>query len=147
MTTSKPFPGTRTSQQLNRLIADQWEAWMRWDPLFATSCGDHRFNDLLPEAGEEHYVSWRAQLAAFRQRLQKIDCGALPPADRLNCEIFARMLDFEIAGLDHHGYRLPLSKAGGFHMYFPDLYLFSPFSSVRDYENYLAAAGSAAPLF
>jgi len=39
---------------------------MRWDPLFASSCGDHRFNDRLPEAGEEYYVSWREQLAAFR---------------------------------------------------------------------------------
>ena len=127
MTTSKPFPGTRTSQQLNQLIADQWEAWMRWDPLFATSCGDHRFNDRLPAAGEEHYVSWRAQLAAFRQRLAEDRSRqlCLRPTG-LNCEIFARMLDFEIAGLDHHGYRLPLSKAGGFHIYFPDLYLFIP---------------------
>jgi uncharacterized protein (DUF885 family) len=123
---------------MNKLIADQWEAWMRWDPLFATSCGDHRFNNLLPAAGEEHYVSWRAQMAGFRQRLHKIDSRSLPPADRLNCEIFTRMLDFEISGLDYHGYRLPLSKAGGFHMYFPDLYLFSPFGSVRDYEDYLA---------
>ncbi len=54
------------SDPLNQLIADQWEAWMRWDPLFASSCGDHRFNDRLPEAGEEYYVSWREQLAAFR---------------------------------------------------------------------------------
>ena len=64
-----------SSEQLNQLIADQWEAWMRWDPLFATSCGDHRFNDRLPDAGEDHYVSWRAQLDAFRLRLQKIDPG------------------------------------------------------------------------
>jgi uncharacterized protein (DUF885 family) len=120
------------------LIDEQWEAWVRWDPLFATSCGDHRFNERLPEAGEEHYVSWRGQLAAFRQRLQEIDRHGLPPADCLNGDIFERMLDYEIAGLDYHGYRLPLSKAGGFHMYFPDLYLFSPFNSVRDYENYLA---------
>ena len=124
--------------QLNQLVADQWEAWMRWDPLFATSCGDHRFNDALPGAGEEHYVSWRGQLAGFRQRLQKIERGTLPPADRLNYDIFARMLDFEIAGLDFHGYRLPISKAGGFHVYFPDLNLSSPFGTVRDYENYLA---------
>ncbi len=138
MAVSEPISGTGTVSIFNQLIADQWEAWMRWDPLFATSCGDHRFNDLLPAAGEEHYVSWRTQLAVFRQRLQMVDCRALPPADRLNCEIFARMLDFEIAGLDYHGYRLPISKAGGFHMYFPDLYLSSPFGSVRDYENYLA---------
>jgi uncharacterized protein (DUF885 family) len=126
------------SEKINQVISDQWEAWMSWDPPFATSCGDHRFNDRLPAAGEDQYVSWREQLAAFRQRLEKIDRSALTPADRLNCEIFARMLDFEIAGLDYHGYRLPISKAGGFHVNFPDLYLFSPFSSVRDYENYLA---------
>jgi uncharacterized protein (DUF885 family) len=126
------------SETLNQLIAEQWEAWMRWDPLFATSCGDHRFNDRLPQAGEEHYVSWCAQLHAFRQRLQQIDAGFLPPPDRLNQALFARMLDFEIAALDQHSYRLPLSKAGGFHTYLPDLQLYTPFGTVRDYENYLA---------
>lgn len=138
MAASEPTSGRGTSTPFNRLVTDQWEAWMRWDPLFATSCGDHRFNDLLPAAGEEHYVSWRAQLAEFRQRLQKIDSRTLPYADRLNCNIFTRMLDFEITGLDFHGYRLPLSKAGGFHIYFPDLYLSTPFGSVKDFENYLA---------
>ena len=138
MTSSDPRAGTGIPMQLNQLVADQWEAWMRWDPLFATSCGDHRFNDALPGAGEENYGTWRGQLAGFRQRLQKIERGTLPPADRLNYDIFARMLDFEIAGLDFHGYRLPISKAGGFHVYFPDLYLSSPFGTVRDYENYLA---------
>ncbi len=61
-----------------------------------------------------------------------------PTADKLNADIFKRLLDYEIAGLDFHGYRLPLSKAGGFHIYFPDLYLFSPFGTVQDYSNYLA---------
>jgi len=126
------------SADLNQLIADQWEAWMRWDPLFATSCGDQRFNERLPDAGEQHYTFWRGQLAGFHQRLQEIDRLALPPADRLNYDIFARMLDFEIAGLDHHGYRLPLSKSGGFHTSLPDLHLYSPFGMQRDYENYLA---------
>jgi len=126
------------SERLNQLLADQWEAWMRWDPLFAMQCGDHRYNDCLPAAGEEHYISGREQLAAFRERLRQIDQAALPPSDRLNCEIFARMLDFETAALDYHGYRLPISKAGGFHIFFPDLYLLTPFGTIRDYENFLA---------
>jgi uncharacterized protein (DUF885 family) len=137
MAASEPIDRTGTATQFNQLISDQWEAWMRWDPLFATSCGDHRFNNLLPAASEEHYVSWRTQLAGFRRRLQEIDQHTLSSADRLNFQIFARMLDFEIAGLDFHGYRLPVSKAGGFHVYLPDLYLFTPFDSVRDFENYL----------
>ena len=126
------------TEQFRQLIADQWDAWMRAEPIFATSCGDHRFNDRLPDAGEEHYTSWRAQLADFRARLQTLDRAALDPSERLNHAIFARMLDFEIAALDFHGYRMPLSKAGGFHTYLPDLYLATPFTNVRDYENYLA---------
>jgi len=126
------------SELLNQLIADQWDAWMRWDPLFATFCGDHRFNDRLPQAGEENFVSWRTQLAGFRQRLQRIDPAPLPPAERLNFDIFSRMLDYEISGLDHHGYRLQVSKAGGFHVYFPDLHTSTPFGNVSNFENYLS---------
>jgi uncharacterized protein (DUF885 family) len=127
-----------TSAHLDRLFADQWEAWLRWDPLFATTCGDHRYDDRLPDAGEEHYVAWRDRLIAFRERLQKIDCAALSLADQLNYDIFARTLDNEIGELGCHAYRLPLSKAGGFHQFFPDLYLLTPFGTLRDYENFLA---------
>ena len=126
------------SELFDRLIADQWEAWLAWDPLFATTCGVARFNDRLPGVGEEHYTSWRDQLAVFRGRLAGIDRAALPPAEQTNYDVFARMLDYEIAGLDFHIYRLPIFKAGGFHLFFPDLYTLSPFGTVGDYENYLA---------
>jgi uncharacterized protein (DUF885 family) len=127
-----------SSDQLTRLIADQWQAWMQAEPLFATTCGDHRFNNRLPDAGEEHYASWRERLVEFHALLHRIDHATLAPSDRLNYDIFDRMLDLEIAALDQHGYRLPISKAGGFHVYFPDLYLQTPFGNVGDYENFLA---------
>jgi uncharacterized protein (DUF885 family) len=130
-----------SADQLNRLITEQWEAWMRWDPIYATTCGDHRFNDRLPEADEAHYGEWRDQLAGFRGRLQKIESGTLQASDRLNYELFSRLLDSEIDALDQHGYRLPISKAGGFHIYLPDLYLQTPLENVSDYENYLARLG------
>ena len=127
-----------SSNQLTRLIADQWQAWMQAEPLFATTCGDHCFNNRLPDAGEEHYASWRDRLVEFHALLHRIDHATLAPSDRLNYDIFDRMLDSEIAALDQHGYRLPISKAGGFHAYFPDLYLQTPFGNVGDYENFLA---------
>ena len=126
-----------SSDQLNQLINDQWQAWMQTEPLFATTCGDHRFNDRLPDAGEEHYASWHDRLMEFRTLLHQIDHKTLVPSDRINYDIFERMLDSEIAALDQHGYRLPISKAGGFHGYFPDLYLQTPFGNIDDYENYL----------
>jgi len=123
---------------LSKLFSDHWDAWMRWDPTFATMCGDHRFDDRLPGADESHYTDWLTQLEGFRARLNEIDRTGLEADDRLNYDTFARMLTSEMDGLRYHAYRLPLSKTGGFHIQFPDLQILMPFEQVKDYENYLA---------
>jgi uncharacterized protein (DUF885 family) len=123
---------------LSDLLTAHWEAWMRWDPLFATACGDPRYNDRLPEAGEPHYQDWLDQLRAFHAQLGNLDPAGLAPEDRLNYEIFAATLENEIAELGYRGYRLPISKAGGFHVALPEMHLLAPFDRVQDYENYLA---------
>jgi len=133
--------------QLARLLADQWDAWMRWDPIFATTCGDGRFNDRLPGAGEDHYLDWLAQLRSFRTRLAAIERTSLEPDDQLNYDVFARMLDNEIADLEYKAYYLPISKAGGFHIFFPDLHLLTPLENVHDYENHLARLEAARQYF
>jgi len=123
---------------LSKLFSDHWNAWMRWDPIFATMCGDHRFDDLLPSADESHYADWLTQLEEFRSRLDKIDRTGLQADDRLNYDTFARMLSSEMGELRYHAYRLPISKTGGFHTFLPDLHVLMPFEQVKDYENYLA---------
>ena len=128
----------KSPASLTKLFADHWDAYLRWDPTSATFYGDHRFDDQLPAATEEHYTHWLAQLRKFRIRLGRIDRGGLEAGDRLNYDYFAQMLDSEIGWLEFHSYRLPISKTGGFHTSYPDLYQFSPFDTVRDYENYIA---------
>ncbi len=129
------MPETST---LSKLFFDHWDAWMKWEPTFATACGDHRYDDRLPDADESHYMDWLTQLEGFRSRLDKIDRARLEADDRLNYDTFARMLTSEMDELRYHAYRLPLSKTGGFHTYLPDLYIFMPFEQTRDYENYLS---------
>ena len=51
---------------LHQLFQDQWDAWLRFDPFFATYVGDHRFNDRLPVCTDDAYQSWREQLIGFR---------------------------------------------------------------------------------
>src|ERR1700752_378976 len=128
---------SRTPASLKKLFSDQWDAYMRWDPVFATLCGDHRFDDQLGGADEDHYVDWLNQLKKFRARLDKINPSKLGPEDRLNYDYFARMLDSEIGTLSFHTYRLPISKAGGFHIFLPDLHQLTSFDRTSDYENYL----------
>jgi uncharacterized protein (DUF885 family) len=127
-----------SSAQLQQLLSDHWEAWMRWDPLFATQCGDNRYNDRLPIMTDAAFQNWRLQLIGFRDRQRAIDRAELTNRDRLNYDIFARTLDNEITELGLPVYRVLLTKSGGFHLFFPDLYLLTPFNTVQDYENYIA---------
>ena len=129
---------SRTPASLKKLFSDQWDANMRWDPIFATMCGDHRFDDQLGSADEDHYVDWLNQLNKFRARLNKIDSSKLGPDDHINYDYFARMLDSEIGTLSFYTYRLPISKAGGFHTFFPDLHQLTSFDQTGEYENYIS---------
>jgi uncharacterized protein (DUF885 family) len=127
-----------SAAELHQLFEDQWQAWMKYDPLFASMCGDHRYDDQLPSAAESSFANWRLQLMAFRNRQGTIPRDELPPSDQLNYDIFARLLDLEIDELGFHYYRLPISRTAGFHMSLPDLPLLMPMETVQDYQNYLS---------
>jgi uncharacterized protein (DUF885 family) len=123
---------------LHQLINDQWNAWMKFDPLFATYVGDHRYNDRLPMATEDAYQAWQNQLVDFSSHLQSISTHDLSPSDQLNYELFRHLLDDEIAELSFHAYRLPISRCAGFHILLPDMFQLMPFEQVQDYENYIS---------
>jgi len=127
-----------TLSPLYQLFQDHWDAWMRFDPLFATYVGDKRFNDRLPTATEEAYQSWRAQLINYLQRLESIPSQSLSTTDHLNHQLFKQMLEDEIDEIGFHTYRMTISRTGGFHIMFPDIFQITPFDSIEDYENYIS---------
>ena len=107
---------TTPSTQLSQLFADHWQAWMQYDPLFASMCGDHRYDDRLPSVSDTGVTAWRSQLQDFRKRQDAIPRAELSPADQLNYDIFARLLDVDIDELGHGYYRIPISRTAGFHL-------------------------------
>ena len=123
---------------LHQLFQDQWDAWMRVDPLLATYVGDNRFNDRLPTATDEAYQAWGEQLAGFRTRLNTLSTSVLSPADQLNHNLFSHLLEDESAELGFKPYLLPISRCAGFHLSLPDLFQNMPFDNVQDYENYIS---------
>jgi len=133
-------------EQLHQLFAEEWEARLRFDPLFATNAGDHRYNDQLPRVRDGDYTTYLDQLSGFRERLDHIDRSALPQKDQLNYDIWKRLVDNDKRELELGGFRLALSKVFGFHLNFPDCYLSMPFDTVDDYENYIARL-NAFPLY
>jgi uncharacterized protein (DUF885 family) len=129
---------TTSSTHLTGLFADHWQAQMEYDPLFASMCGDHRYDDRLPTVSEATISAWRSQLQDFRTRQDAIPRDELSPADQLNSDIFAQLLDVEIVELGHGFYRLPIARTAGFHLSLPDLPMLMPLADLHGYENYIS---------
>jgi len=124
--------------EFQRLIADEWEFRVKFDPMFATLSGDKRFNDQLPHVAPSDWERHRQTLQGFRQRLTDIERANLPVAEQLNFDIFSLLLEDAILEDDYGTYYLPIAKTAGFHLDFPELFQFVPLNTVKDYENYVA---------
>ncbi len=122
---------------LHQLFEDHWDAWMRYDPLMATYVGDQRFNDRLPIATDASFHTWRDQMSNFLRRLEVIPLQGLSREDQLNYTLFRHLLEDEIAEIGFNYHRLPISRTGGFHLMFPDIFQVTPFNSTEDYAKYI----------
>ncbi|HEY7863394.1 MAG TPA: DUF885 domain-containing protein [Thermoanaerobaculia bacterium] len=124
--------------RLHALFDEEWEHRLRENPLFATSVGDHRFNDRLPAvsiADEARQAEFDRRLLA---RLKEIDPKALSEADRVSWEMFEWRLTDAIGGYEHKTYMLPLTADSGFHTELARLPENAPLATAKDYENYIA---------
>lgn len=121
---------------LRQLYAEGWETILRENPLYATSCGDHRFNDRLPEislAAADRRAAWARR---FRQNLAALQ-DSVPGEEAVNFAIFDRLLENEILMHEYGLFLIPLSKMGGYYNEMLDIVHVTPFNTVEDYEVYL----------
>jgi len=123
--------------RLYKLFDDHWQAWMQNDPIFASFCGDHRYDDQLPSMTSENIENWRSRLQQFRTRQDEINPKDLLESDVLNYRIFSRLLDMEIAEISFKYHLLPVSRTAGFHLYLPDLSTFVSFTGFKEYQDYI----------
>ncbi len=125
-------------KQLADLFHESWEFSLAEDPLFATHCGDARFNDRLPR---ETLADQQRRLAADRKflaRLEAIPRDTLSRAEQIDYDIFRRLKRDAISEHEFQSHLMPITNRSGFHVSFPELPKEVPLLTVRDYENYIA---------
>ncbi len=125
------------AERFNKLLADDWAFRMRDNPLWATMCGDHRFDDQLPDGSEAAAQQRLAQYKAFQKQASEIARDKLPEAERLNYDIYIRLLANDIRGLEFRTYRFPIRKSFSVHTSLPSLSARTSFNTVQDYVNYI----------
>ncbi|MDX1641157.1 MAG: DUF885 domain-containing protein, partial [Balneolaceae bacterium] len=123
---------------LQELFENYWEYSLQSSPLFATSQGDDRFNDQLPETGLDAVEKSYQKSKEFLNKLHEISREELSDESQLNYDIFENQMEGSIRAYELNHHLLPLNGWWDYHASFATLADDVPLESVNDYENYLS---------
>jgi uncharacterized protein (DUF885 family) len=126
------------AEELGSLLRDEWQYRLRQDPLFATSAGVNDYNDRLGRVRVEDIAKQQKEYDKFLARLEAIDKGGLAPAERINYDLFHKLLGDGRQSYQFKAHLLPITNREGFHISFAELPKNVPLKTVKDYENYIA---------
>ena len=125
-------------ERFTALVGEIWEYDVRENPLFATSTGDHRFNDRLPTVSVADSERRNQSRKKFLAQLKSLDRQQLSTTEQINFDILLRQLNDDLTEFDFQRHLLPITQRGGFHIDFPELPKDVPLKTTADYENYTA---------
>jgi len=86
-----------TDPTLRQVIADHWEFTMRWTPTWATTIGDHRFDDKLAPRDAASIEASNAEHDALLARLVALDTSHLTELDATTQALLRGKLEAEHA--------------------------------------------------
>ena len=122
---------------LHAFLAAEWEYTLEQAPTWASSLGDHRFDDRWEDQSLAAIEARHAHTQDALVRLLAIDRAALSPADQINFDLYRRNLQTDADGYRFRFFLLPLNQQGG--VQDADSILNSlRISTPQDYENWLA---------
>lgn len=84
---------------LKRIVADHWEYLMRWEPTWATTLGDHRYDDQLAPRDAAAIDTARRERNDLIARLRALDRQRLGDVDRDTYQLLLDKLETD-RGLD-----------------------------------------------
>jgi uncharacterized protein (DUF885 family) len=129
------------SQKLRQMLEDYFEEFLELAPLFATSVGDHRYDDRLGIViSEEQRERRRLLYQRYQSKITAISTKHLEANDQLILAVFERTLARNLDALRFNQHLQPVRQLNSMPVDFPVLGSgtgLHPFKSVTDYDNFL----------
>jgi uncharacterized protein (DUF885 family) len=123
---------------LNAIFHDQWEDRLKHDPEFASLIGDNRYNDQLSDVSVEAYNQGLARDRAFLARLAEVDVTGMTDQLQLSKELLVRELIEDQQEARFKPWEMPVNQFNGIQVDLPRLVGQLTFTSVKDYDDYIA---------
>jgi uncharacterized protein (DUF885 family) len=122
----------------NVLFEEQYESDLRYFPERATAFGDYRYNDKLADYSLAAIAERNKTNQDFLVRLQAIQTTGFGDQDQLSHDLMVRVLEQRITDYNLKEYEMPINQMNGVHTSLADLPLSMPFTTVKQYEDYIA---------
>ncbi len=135
-TPKQPLEARR--DELNRLLADEWEYTLRTQPELATQVGDNRYNDRLSDFSDQAIADDLEHSRQALTRFEAVDVTGFPEQEKLNRALMLRSLHETLDSARFKDWEMPATQFGGIHLGYASLPFDSPFRNVKDYEDYLS---------
>jgi uncharacterized protein (DUF885 family) len=123
-------------RRLHALFDAQWERDLRDNPIMATYLGDRRYDDRWPVFTRAELDRSRAADERALQDLAAIPRDALPPAERVNYDLFRRDYGARVAVTRFHPEAYSISASGG-PQTINEIAELLPFATAADYDRWL----------
>jgi uncharacterized protein (DUF885 family) len=128
----------RRRKALDDLLKEQWEYTMRTNPEFASVIGDRRFNDKSADVSEAAIRKDAAETRKFLQRFKAIDTRGFADQEQINKQLMVRNLEDSLDDFNLRMWEMPVNQMSGIHLESPQLTSQLTFTSVKEYDDYLA---------
>jgi uncharacterized protein (DUF885 family) len=136
-------PATAASAQenrkaLNAVFQDYWEDTLKHSPEFASSLGDKRYNDQISDYSVKAVNQGLEREQNFLLRLAAIDVTGLTDQEKTSRDLLLRQITEDEEAAQFKEWEMSLNQMGGIHTTYPQLVAQLSFTSVKDYDDWIA---------
>jgi uncharacterized protein (DUF885 family) len=134
-----PLPSLEDRRKdLNSLFEEVWQDHLRHNPEEASAIGDKRYNDQITDFSVKAVNEGLARERAFLLRLAAIDPAGFTDQEKISRELLLRQFAEDEEGAEFKEWEMPVNQMGGFHTQFPQLVAQLSFTTVKDYDDWIA---------
>ncbi|HEY0371440.1 MAG TPA: DUF885 family protein [Thermoanaerobaculia bacterium] len=144
LTAPAAFPQELSAADLDRrrvalrdLLNEQWEYTLRTSPEFASILGDRRYNDRLSDVSPAAVKADLETSRRFLRRFDAISTVAFSDQEKLNRDLMIKGLRDSLEGAKFNNWQMPVNQMSGVHLFAPQLPSMIPFTTVKDYDDYI----------
>ena len=138
--TKAPVPVSLEDRRkaLNDLFHDYWEDQLKHDPEFASTIGDRRYNDQTSDYSVQAVNDALAREQRFLMRLVSIDPTGFTDQEKTSQDLLIHEFEMDEEGAEFKDWEMPVNQMGGIYSDYPQLAAELDFSTVKDYDDWIA---------